>query len=86
MGAEVVVPIARSREDVIEVAFVEDEHAIQNFGLNCLDDPLNVSPQVWGTGRHLGDFNARLAEDLIETRWVLHVVVAQQDRQREIGE
>ena len=86
MGAEIVVPVLCHVQDVIEVPFIENEHSIQNLVLQSLNHSFHVCPQIWCTGRHLGDRDARFTEDLIEGGWVSHVVVAQQDRQREIGE
>ena len=62
-----------------------DDEGVQNFMLDGLDHPFDVCPQVRGTRRHLRDLNSHLAVDLIEGGRVLHVVVSQQDRQREIG-
>ncbi len=78
MGAEIVVPVLRYREDVIEVAFVEDDQTVQNLVLNRLYYALNMCPQVGGTRGHLRDRHSRLAEDLIEGGRVFHVVVAEE--------
>lgn len=77
--AEFVVPVLGDREDVIEVAFVDYGHAVQSFGLNCLDYPLDVRAEVRGTRGHLGDGDARLAEDFVEGGRVLYVVVSEEE-------
>ncbi len=68
------------------MAFASDDERIQNLGLNRLYDAFNVCTQVRGTRVHLGDFDVCISEDLIEGGWVFHVVVAEEDRHREIGE
>ena len=55
-------------------------------GLNRLYYAFNMRPQVRGTRGHLGDFDVGFPEDLIEGGWVFHVVIAEEDRQREIGD
>ena len=78
MGSFGVVPVLGCGQDVVEVAFADDDERVQNFMLDGLDDPLNVSAQVRGARRHLGDRDSRLVEDFIEGGWVLYVVVAEE--------
>ena len=66
--------------------FVEDDHAVQNLVLQSLNHSSTCARRFGARGSILGTVTPYLAKDLIEGGWVLYVVVAEEDRQREIGD